>query len=126
MGRGIISSPISKEEVVESFIRSSGPGGQNVNKTSTCVQLLHIPTGLSVKCQESRRQDINRKRAWEILQEKLDQLIRDKQAAKQAAIAKIRRQNRKRSVSAKERVLAQKRHRSQIKSVRAKGAYDKE
>ncbi len=124
MGGSAVSSTINKAEVIESFIRSSGPGGQNVNKTSTCVQLLHIPTGVSVKCQESRRQEINRKRAWEILQDKIDQLIRDKQAAKRAMQEKIRRQNRKKSLSAKERVLAQKKHRSQIKSVRVKVKHD--
>lgn len=62
---------LNKNEVVKSYIRSSGPGGQNVNKTSSCVQLTHIPTGIQVKSQETRDQYKNEIRAWKILTDKL-------------------------------------------------------
>jgi len=103
---------VSKEDVVESFIRSSGPGGQNVNKVSTCVVLLHTPTGIIVKCQESRSQFLNRQKAWELLREALRK--RDEQARllKRSESEKKRRQNRKRSRGAKEKMLEGKKKRA--------------
>lgn len=115
-----MSTYIDKKEVLETFVRSSGPGGQHVNKASTCVQLLHIPTGIVVKCQESRHQDLNRERAWEILTDKLEQRERAIQMSKQAAAAKKRRQNRRPSQSAKERMIKTKKRRSSVKSNRKK------
>lgn len=61
-----------EDELEEQFVRGSGPGGQATNKTSNCVVLKHIPTGIVVKCHQTRSVDINRKRAREILREKLD------------------------------------------------------
>ncbi len=58
------SYTLRKEDVVESFVRSSGPGGQNVNKVSTCVELVHEPTGIRIKCQKYRTQAQNREEAW--------------------------------------------------------------
>ncbi|MBI2070770.1 MAG: peptide chain release factor-like protein [Elusimicrobia bacterium] len=58
---------IREAEIEEHFVRSGGKGGQNVNKTATCVYLKHRPTGLEVKCQESRSQAINRFLARRIL-----------------------------------------------------------
>ncbi len=124
MGRGLVPFIIDKKDVTEAFVRSSGPGGQNVNKTSTCVQLIHLPTGISVKCQESRRQDLNRKLAWELLNAKVAQLYQQKAAQKKAVREKLRRQNRRKSVSAKEKMLAQKKHRSSIKSKRGKVGHE--
>ncbi|XP_051750880.1 mitochondrial translation release factor in rescue [Ctenopharyngodon idella] len=63
---------VHEEELEEQFVRGSGPGGQATNKTSNCVVLKHIPTGIVVKCHETRSVDLNRKRAREILREKLD------------------------------------------------------
>lgn len=62
---------VREEDLRESFIRSSGKGGQHVNKSSTCVQLLHIPTGLEVKCMKDRSQSVNRFLARRELLEKI-------------------------------------------------------
>ena len=64
-----------ENDIEESFVRSSGAGGQHVNKTSSCVQLLHKPTGLLVKCQEDRSQAINRYLARRLLTEKFEAQI---------------------------------------------------
>src|SRR5208283_3634173 len=96
---------IKKEDVVESFIRSSGPGGQNVNKVATCVALMHKPTGIIVKCQEFRTQFQNRQQAWKKLQEFLQKREDQERLFRKSRREKIRRQNRKRSLSAKERML---------------------
>ena len=99
---------IPKDDVVESFIRSSGPGGQNVNKVATCVALIHKPSGILIKCQEFRSQYKNRERAWELLREALLERQEKARLFRQAKREKIRRQNRKRSLSAKERILENK------------------
>jgi protein subunit release factor B len=65
---------IRREEVVEQFVRSRGPGGQKVNKTSTAVYLKHLPTGLEVKIQRERSQTLNRFLAWRLLAEKIEAL----------------------------------------------------
>ena len=104
----MVGITVSKEDVVESFIRSSGPGGQNVNKVSTCVALLHQPTGIIVKCQKYRTQFQNRQQAWEMLREALEERQEKDRLFRQAKREKIRRQNRKRSLSAKERMLENK------------------
>ncbi|RJO64670.1 MAG: peptide chain release factor-like protein [Candidatus Omnitrophota bacterium] len=67
---------IRPEDVEERFVRSRGPGGQNVNKTSTCVWLRHIPTGTEVRCQRERSQSLNRMIAWEVLIKKIKQRFR--------------------------------------------------
>jgi len=102
------SLKIREEDIEESFIRSSGKGGQHVNKTSTCVYLKHIPTGIEVKCQEERSQAMNRYRARVILANKIEQLIKGKESKEVQRIEKIRRQKRKRSKRAKEKMLAEK------------------
>lgn len=109
---------IEEHDLKERFVRSSGRGGQNVNKVATCVYLRHIPTGLSVKCQQERSQGLNRFRAREILVKK----IRERQEALEhqamARILKQRRQRRERSQEQKEIVLEKKRKRSQTKAAR--------
>ncbi|KAK2902078.1 hypothetical protein Q8A73_011824 [Channa argus] len=71
--KGLIDLPVlNEDELEEQFVRGSGPGGQATNKTSNCVVLKHIPTGIVVKCHQTRSMDTNRKRAREILREKLD------------------------------------------------------
>ena len=99
---------LREEEILESFIRSGGKGGQHVNKVSTCVHLRHLPTGIEVKCQEERSQALNRYRARVLLLAKIDAMVRGKESAAQQRIEKLRRQKRKRSKRAKEKMLADK------------------
>ena len=109
---------VRESDIEESFVKSGGHGGQNVNKLATCVMLVHRPTGLQVKSQETRQQGLNRFIARRLLLDKIEQLQTGKVAAEQAKIEKIRRQKRKRSRRAKERMLADKSHRADKKSAR--------
>jgi len=109
---------VDESEIKESFVRSSGPGGQNVNKVSTCVFLVHIPTGLSVKCQESRSQSLNRFYARRLLLSKIEKKKVGYVAAEQKRISKIRRQKRRRSKRAKEKMLEKKHQQSEKKKER--------
>ena len=109
---------IREADILEKFIRSGGHGGQNVNKVATCVYLKHLPTGFEVKCQQERLQSLNRFLARRILVDKIETAILGKQSAEEQRIAKIRRQKRKRSKRAKEKMLADKRHVSEIKKGR--------
>jgi len=110
---------IRESDIVEKFIHSRGPGGQHVNKASTCVYIKHIPTGIEVKCQRERSQSLNRFLARRLLVKKLEHMILGKKSEEQKAIEKLRRQKRKRSQRAKEKVLALKHHQSQKKKNRA-------
>jgi protein subunit release factor B len=109
---------IREEDVVEKFIRSGGHGGQNVNKVATCVYLKHLPTGIEVKCQQERSQALNRYLARRILADKVENLILGKKSEEEQRIAKLRRQKRKRSKRAKEKLLADKRHQAEKKKDR--------
>jgi len=110
---------IYEKDIEETFVRSQGKGGQNVNKTSTCVYLKHLPTGIEVKCQKARTQGLNRYYARVFLFEKIDRFLKGKESEEEQRIAKIRRQKRKRSVRAKEKMLAGKRMQSVKKSERS-------
>jgi protein subunit release factor B len=109
---------VRETDIEESFVRSGGHGGQNVNKTSTCVMLLHRPTGLQVKCQATRQQGLNRFLARRLLLDKIEARKTGFVAAQQAEIEKIRRQKRKRSRRAKVRMLADKSHHAEKKAAR--------
>lgn len=106
---------VREEDLDESFVRSGGHGGQNVNKTSTCVQLVHRPTGVSVKCQSTRQQGMNRFLARQLLLDKIEESRRLRAAEERSRIEKARRQKRPRSRGAKERILASKAHQSKKK-----------
>jgi len=118
---------VREEDIDEQFVRSSGAGGQKVNKTSSCVLLHHRPTGIRVKCQQERSQALNRFLARRILLDKIEARIKGAASAKQQEIARIRRQKRRRSRRAKEKLLAAKRQQSEKKASRApirSGHYD--
>ncbi len=109
---------IREEDLEERFIRSAGPGGQNVNKVSSCVVLVHRPSGLTVRCQEARSQGLNRYLARQRLARKLEEKILGAASERRKEIEKIRRQKRKRSKRAKEKLLRLKHLRSEVKEGR--------
>jgi protein subunit release factor B len=104
----------------EKFARSSGPGGQHVNKVSTAVTLRHVPSGVAVTVQDTRSQSMNRQLAWERLLDAIERARREERAARRAEIEKKRRQNSKRPRGLKERILEGKKRRSAVKKMRAK------
>lgn len=118
MDRRMAALGIRESDLDETFVRSGGHGGQNVNKVATCVMLVHRPSGIQVKCQTSRQQGVNRFIARELLLAKIERTRAEKAAAERARIEKIRRQKRKRSAGAKERMLADKARRSDKKAGR--------
>jgi len=115
---------VSENDFSESFIRSSGPGGQKVNKSSSQVHLVHLPTGLFVKCQRERSQSLNRFLARRLLLDKIEARQKGFVEEKKKIREKIRRQKRKRSKKAKEKVLASKHKRSKTKVLRGKVVID--
>jgi peptide chain release factor len=111
---------VAESDLRETFVRSSGPGGQKVNKTSSCVQLVHIPTGLSVKCQRERSQAVNRFLARRLLLDRIEKLQKGVVEAEKERVEKLRRQKRKRSKRAKEKMLEGKHRQSEKKDLRSK------
>ena len=85
---------IYERDLIERFIRGSGPGGQKVNKTSSCVQLRHIISGIDVKCQESRSLMVNRIQARNLMCSILEDRERKQKEQRKSELEKIRRKNR--------------------------------
>ena len=110
---------VREQDIEEQFVRSSGAGGQKVNKTSSCVMLHHRPTGIRVKCQRERSQARNRFLARRILLDKIEAKLKGAESAEQQEVARVRRQKRKRSQRAKLKILEAKRHQAEKKSSRA-------
>lgn len=109
---------VRESDIEETFVRSGGHGGQNINKVATCVMLLHRPTGLQVKSQASRQQGLNRTHARKLLLDKIEAQLVARAEAERARVEKLRRQKRGRSRAAKERILANKSHQSAKKKFR--------
>ena len=111
---------IREADLKEKFARSSGPGGQNVNKVATAVTVQHRPTGISVTAQDSRSQATNRKLARERLLDAIEQRERQRRAAEIALREKARRRKSPRPTALKRKILESKRKRSDLKKQRAK------
>lgn len=106
--------------LLEKFIQGSGSGGQKINKTSSCVYLKHLPTGIEVKCQGERSRETNRQLAREELCRKIQALYDNAAAEKKDAREKTRRTNRPRSRNSKNRILKGKKQNAQKKNLRRK------
>ena len=111
---------LRREDLVEKFIRSAGKGGQNVNKTSTCVYVKHLPTGIEVKCQRERSQAMNRAAAMDLLAGKIAQAALQEKQARRQEREKERRRRRPRPAGLKERILETKKKLAEKKRMRGK------
>lgn len=117
---------VRETDLIEKFVLGSGKGGQKLNKTSSCVYLQHIPSGIEVKCQRERSRSLNRFLARRELCDRLEQRLLGAQSARQQEWEKIRRQKRRRSRRQKERMLADKHHHSRKKGFRGKVQIDRD
>ena len=109
---------IKEADIEEKFILGSGKGGQKLNKTSSCVYIKHIPSGIEVKSQKSRSRDSNRFLARRELCERVEEQVLGEKSKRRQEIERIRRQKRRRSRRQKERMLEKKRHQSEKKGRR--------
>jgi protein subunit release factor B len=117
---------IREADIAEKFVLGGGPGGQNVNRTASCVYLKHRPSGIEVKCQWTRSRALNRFLARRELCDELEARVRGAASARQQEIAKIRRQKRRRSRRQRERMLEQKHRQSAKKDLRRSVGGDRE
>lgn len=111
---------INEADLIEKFIVGSGKGGQKLHKTASTVYLKHLPSGLEIKCQESRSREDNRYFARERLCEKLHSQFCEEKSKEQQQIEKIKRQKKKRSKRAKQKMLNEKSKQAQLKTLRKK------
>ena len=110
---------IKEDDLIEKFILGSGSGGQKINKTSSCVYLKHLPTGIEVKCQQDRSRELNRYLARRKLCEELEERVEGIKSEKQQKVEKIKRQKRRRSRRSKEKMLEGKKRHSEKKTQRS-------
>ena len=125
VSQGALTDPmrkleISETDLEESFARSSGPGGQNVNKVSTAVTLRHLPSGINVTVQDSRSQAVNRKLARERLLDAIESAREGQRMAEVAKREKERRRKSPRPAALKRKILESKRRRAELKKQRTK------
>lgn len=111
---------ILEEDLIEKFIIGSGRGGQNLHKTASTVYLKHLPTGIEIKCQDTRRRQDNRYFARERLCSKLQALLSDEKTKEQQEREKLRRQKKRRSRRAKQKMMDEKSKQGIIKKLRKK------
>lgn len=115
---------IHEDDLDERFVRGRGAGGQKINKTSTAVQLMHVPSGTEIKTQHTRSQAMNRYWARRMLADRLEEQQEGRKSAARQLSEKIRRQKRKRSRRAKAKTVANKRVQGQKKEMRKKPSRD--
>ena len=111
---------VKPEDIKEHFTRGGGPGGQKINKTSSCVELRHTPTDTIVRVQKHREQSANRTSAYKLLLLKIEENIKGKESEFAKKRFKIRKQKNRRSRKSKEKMLEEKHQRSKIKEIRQK------
>lgn len=115
---------IKEEDIIEKFILGSGKGGQKIQKTSSCVYLKHLPTGIEVKCQKERSRDLNRYIARKELCKKIEEIVFKKESQRQKEIYKIKKQKKRRSRKTKEKLLEMKHKLSEKKEFRKPPQFD--
>ena len=115
---------LQERDLVERFIRGSGPGGQKINKTSSCVQLRHLPTGIEIKCQQSRSLLANRVKARDLICDLVEQRELKRKARRRFEAEKRRRQKRQPSKGKKKINVANKRRHGIKKRLRARPGTD--
>jgi len=115
----MVEASVFEEDLEEDFILGGGPGGQKTNKTSNVVRLSHGPSGISVRCGETRSRETNRWLARRSIAEQILEREQKRKSARQQAIEKKRRQKRRRSRKQKAKMLADKRAHSEVKAMRA-------
>lgn len=115
---------VFEEDLEESFILGGGPGGQKTNKTSNVVRLAHEPSGIQVRCAETRSRETNRWLARRMIAEAILESEHKRKSSARAAAEKIRRQKRRRSRKQKQKMLAEKHAHSEIKAMRRKVLID--
>jgi protein subunit release factor B len=115
---------VLNDDLLERFILGSGSGGQKINKTHSCVYLKHTPSGIEIKCQQYRSQEMNRYTARRELCDKLEEILLKEKSKKQQAFEKIRRQKQRRSRRSKEKMMDNKSQHAQKKSFRRPPSID--
>src|SRR3990167_9653773 len=111
---------INEDDLIEKFILGSGKGGQKLHKTASTVYLKHIPSGIEIKCQESRSREANRYYARVRLCEKRHAIVSDEKTKEHQRIEKLKRQKKRRSRRSKQKMLDEKSKQGQLKSLRQK------
>ena len=111
---------VFEDDLEESFILGGGPGGQKTNKTSSVVRLVHAPSGMAVRCGETRSRETNRWLARRALAEAILEREKGRASAERQRREKVRRQKRRRSRRQKQKMLADKRAHSEVKAMRRK------